>query len=81
MTDNILHKLIYFFTYKQDKSLVRHTLLAVQGAEALPLSLELVSVVALSGVAVGRDPRVDLWCEFDLLLLLEVKGGQIGKFG
>ena len=53
----------------------------MQGAEALPLSLELVSVVALSGVAVDRDPRVDLWCEFDLLLLLEVKGGQIGKFG
>ena len=81
MTDRILHKLIYLLHIKQDKNLVQHTLLAVQGAEALPLSLELISVVALSGVAVGRDPRVDLWCEFDLLLLLEVKGGQIGKFG
>ena len=59
MTDRILHKLIYFSHTKQDKNLVQHILLAVQGAEALPLSLELISVVALSGVAVDHDPRVD----------------------
>ena len=59
MTDRILHKLIYFPHIKQDKNLVQHTLLAVQGAEALPLSLELISVVALSGVGVDHDPRVD----------------------
>ena len=72
MTDHILHELIYFSHTKQDKNLEQHTLLAVHGAEALPLSLELVSVVALSGVAVDRDPTVDPGVLFDLLLPLEV---------
>ena len=59
MTDRILHQLIYISHIKQDKNLVQHTFLAVQGAEALPLSLELISVVALSGLGVDHDPRVD----------------------